>query len=158
MKEILKELFLTRKQFADKYNLNERTLWGYIRGEAWNKLRNEYLNAIKSHIINIQELLEDKKETYLKDIDLNTIPVHHLYMSDKCKVIDLELDIKHPVISVSWEWTITVEWYLPTSYKDYDKYQEWVVYQQITLLKWYEVYGMYSDKYTLYLTLIKNNN
>ena len=165
MKEILKQLFFTRKEFSKKFWLNERTLWGYIRWELWNKFEDKYIYAIKEHINDIKKLiwerqnkLDEWKKSYLKDIDLNNSLYSFILNTEECKIVSIELEIKHPQVSSSdSEWSVTFEWYLPTSFEWYERYCKGEVYQQIKMLKWYEAIWFNSDKYTLYITLIKTN-
>jgi len=94
------------------------------------------------------------KEVYLKDIDLRKRKnLNYIYNTEEIKIIQLELEIKHPQISMSSKWNIVVEWYLPTNYKNYESYKKWEIMQWIQLLKWYECIWLMSDKYTLIITL-----
>ena len=94
---------------------------------------------------------------YLKNIDLRKRKkINYIYNTDLCKIIKLELEIKHAEISMSGDWYITVEWYLPTSFTKFNEYEKWPIMQEIYYFKWYDCIWLMSDKYSLYITLLKD--
>ncbi len=97
----------------------------------------------------------------MKKINLNKTKLTYLYNTKLCKIITIDLHIKHWILELSWrtdEWNeeITLYWKLPTNYEDYELYSEWEDSINIELLENYKLVWILSDKYTQTITLLKD--